>query len=321
MTWSCHSRWEPLHFRAPQNNKTVIRRFLHEPFLYVSLYIIIIIRFLYEPFPVESCLHEQLHDHLNAEVVGGTVRSKQACRHTPPASRAFGLCRSSDVRLAGRARRTARIYHLLTYLPTHPLTYPQDALDFLTWTYFYRRLLQNPAYYAAGAASGSDVGAFASELIETTLDDLACAGCVEISGAPTTTAATATPATTTAVVAVSGDDGLAVSPTTLGRIASYYYLSHQTVALFSAELADVDEAVTELPTLLRVLCAASEYDELPVRHNEEHVNEQAPPVVGVGSACVWPCSGRVRSRPCVNAQMAGADMLLMMMMMMMMCRL
>ena len=127
----------------------------------------------------------------------------------------------------------------------------QDALDFLTWTYFYRRLLQNPAYYAAGSASGSDVGAFASELIETTLDDLACAGCVEISA----------------------DDDLGVSPTTLGRIASYYYLSHQTVALFSAELAG-DEGPTALPTLLRVLCAASEYAELPVRHNEEHVNEQ-----------------------------------------------
>ena len=160
-------------------------------------------RFLYEPFPVESCLHEQLHDHLNAEVVGGTVRSKQ------------------------------------------------DALDFLTWTYFYRRLLQNPAYYAAGSASGSDVGAFASDLVETTLDDLACAGCVEISA----------------------DDDHGVAPTTLGRIASYYYLSHQTVALFSAELAG-DEGQTELPTLLRVLCSASEYAELPVRHNEEHVNEQ-----------------------------------------------
>ena len=24
-------------------------------------------KFLYEPFPVESCLHEQLHDHFNAE--------------------------------------------------------------------------------------------------------------------------------------------------------------------------------------------------------------------------------------------------------------
>lgn len=48
-------------------------------------------KFLYEPFPVESCLQEQLHDHFNAEVVSGTIKTLQ------------------------------------------------DGVDFLTWTYFYRR--------------------------------------------------------------------------------------------------------------------------------------------------------------------------------------
>ena len=49
---------------------------------------------------------------------------------------------------------------------------------------------------------------------------------------------------------------------------------YTTVALFCAELHDVDEGPTDLPLLLRVLCDASEFDELPVRHNEEHVNAQ-----------------------------------------------
>jgi activating signal cointegrator complex subunit 3 len=35
-------------------------------------------KFLYEPFPVESALHSQLADHLNAEIVNGTVESAQA---------------------------------------------------------------------------------------------------------------------------------------------------------------------------------------------------------------------------------------------------
>ena len=56
-------------------------------------------KFLYEPFPVESCLQEQLHDHFNAEIVSGTIR------------------------------------------------HCQDAVDFLSWTYYYRRLTRNPAYY------------------------------------------------------------------------------------------------------------------------------------------------------------------------------
>ncbi|KAK3097030.1 hypothetical protein FSP39_005734 [Pinctada imbricata] len=53
-------------------------------------------RFLYEPFPVESNLLEVLPDHMNAEIVAGTITSKQ------------------------------------------------DAMDYITWTYFFRRLVQNP---------------------------------------------------------------------------------------------------------------------------------------------------------------------------------
>ena len=33
-------------------------------------------KFLYEPFPVESSLHNTLVDHLNAEIASGTLKSK-----------------------------------------------------------------------------------------------------------------------------------------------------------------------------------------------------------------------------------------------------
>jgi activating signal cointegrator complex subunit 3 len=56
-------------------------------------------KFLYEPFPVESSLHNVLPNHLNAEIVAGTIQSKQ------------------------------------------------DAMDYITWTYFFRRLVRNPTYY------------------------------------------------------------------------------------------------------------------------------------------------------------------------------
>ena len=81
-------------------------------------------KFLYEPFPVESCLHEQLHDHLNAEVVAGTITSLQ------------------------------------------------DGVDFLTWTYFYRRLTRNPAYYHLEEADDAAVATYLSEMVEGTLTDL-----------------------------------------------------------------------------------------------------------------------------------------------------
>lgn len=39
------------------------------------------LQFLYEPFPVESSLRDQLHDHMNAEIVSGTISHKQDAVH------------------------------------------------------------------------------------------------------------------------------------------------------------------------------------------------------------------------------------------------
>ena len=36
-------------------------------------------KFMHEPFPVESSLSDQLPNHINAEIVAGTITSKQVC--------------------------------------------------------------------------------------------------------------------------------------------------------------------------------------------------------------------------------------------------
>jgi len=54
----------------------------------------------------------------------------------------------------------------------------------------------------------------------------------------------------------------------MGRIASFYYLSHQTMRLFQADL----RPDLNLEKLLNVLSDAYEYDQLPVRHNEDALN-------------------------------------------------
>lgn len=55
----------------------------------------------------------------------------------------------------------------------------------------------------------------------------------------------------------------------MGKIASYYYLSHQTIHMFEDNLMENGS----LEQYLRVLCNAHEYDQLPVRHNEDLLNE------------------------------------------------
>jgi len=64
------------------------------------------------------------------------------------------------------------------------------------------------------------------------------------------------------------EDGSNVEATALGRIASYYYLSHLTLKMFRERLT----ATSSVEDLLSILSDCTEYDELPVRHNEDILN-------------------------------------------------
>ncbi|ORY41007.1 Sec63-domain-containing protein [Rhizoclosmatium globosum] len=182
-------------------------------------------KFLHEPFPVESSLHNCIHDHMNAEVVGGTIKSKQ------------------------------------------------DAMDYLTWTYFYRRLQMNPTYYGVQDITPEGINRYLSELIEVTFTDLANAFCIQI------------------------DQGFYVKPTVYGKIASYYYLSYKTVGLVMRRLTKDykpigDAEKGERPDgdfahLLRILSDVPEFNELPVRHNEDKMNQTLEDSLPVPVMIFW----------------------------------
>ncbi|KAL2493038.1 U5 small nuclear ribonucleoprotein helicase [Abeliophyllum distichum] len=170
-----------------QHGKTVI--LVHEP--KKSFYK----KFLYEPFPVESSLREQLHDHINAEIVSGTICHKE------------------------------------------------DAIYYLTWTYLFRRLMVNPSYYGLEDKDPGTLSSYLSSLVLSTFQDLEDSGCIKIT-----------------------EDR--VEPMMLGSIAAQYYLKYTTVSMFGSNIG----ADTSLEVFLHILSGASEYDELPVRHNEENYN-------------------------------------------------
>ncbi|XP_050224918.1 DExH-box ATP-dependent RNA helicase DExH14 isoform X1 [Mercurialis annua] len=153
-------------------------------------------KFLYEPFPVESSLKEQLHEHFNAEIVTGTI------------------------------------------------THKEDAVHYLTWTYLFRRLMVNPAYYGLENADPETLSSFLSRLVQNTFEDLEDSGCIKMN-----------------------EDN--VEPMMLGMIASQYYLSYMTVSMFGSNIGPD----TSLEVFLHILSGAFEYNELPVRHNEENYNE------------------------------------------------
>ncbi|KAL5815738.1 hypothetical protein ACOSQ4_026379 [Xanthoceras sorbifolium] len=153
-------------------------------------------KFLYEPFPVESSLRDQLHDHFNAEIVSGTICHKE------------------------------------------------DALHYLTWTYLFRRLTVNPAYYGLEDTEAECLSSYLSRLVQSTFEDLEDSGCIKMNEE-------------------------SVEPMLLGSLASQYYLRYMTVSMFGSNIGPD----TSLEVFLHILSGASEYDELPVRHNEENYNE------------------------------------------------
>jgi activating signal cointegrator complex subunit 3 len=148
-------------------------------------------KFLYEPFPVESSLLAVLPDHLNAEIVAGTIGSKQ------------------------------------------------DCMDYITWTYFFRRLVMNPSYYSLEGTSHEIVNQYLSDLVERAVVELERSHCIEID-----------------------EDDCGLSATTLGRIASYYYLHHKTVKTFDDFLhrdCTADNLLQLLSVCLSIIISVMEF--------------------------------------------------------------
>jgi antiviral helicase SLH1 len=143
--------------------------------------------------------------------------------------------------------------HLCAEVSAETILTKQDALDYLTWTFFFRRLHKNPSYYGLeiSAEEHSTIAAqqvaneYMVEMVNKSLDELAESKCV--------------------AVFPNGD----VDSTPLGKIMSYYYLSHKTIRHLSRH-AKADASFLDV---LSWMSRATEYDELPVRHNEDLVND------------------------------------------------
>eukprot|EP00985_Skeletonema_marinoi_P014942 scaffold7635_cov131-Skeletonema_marinoi.AAC.12 len=117
-------------------------------------------KFLYDPFPVESCLGERMCETINAEISIGTISSLS------------------------------------------------DAIGYLKWTFYARRVRMNPSYYGATSSEEDDVEDFFLSIVQQTVDKLQEHGCVTVEK-------------------TEGTDYY-VGGASLGRAASNFYLQYQT---------------------------------------------------------------------------------------------
>ncbi|NWZ14573.1 ASCC3 protein, partial [Agelaius phoeniceus] len=137
--------------------------------------------------------------------------------------------------------------HLNAEIAAGTITSKQDAMDYITWTYFFRRLIMNPTYYNLDDVSHDTMNKYLSSLVEKSLFDLEGSYCIEV-----------------------GEDNRSIEPLTYGRIASYYYLKHPTIGMFKDQL----KPESNIEELLLILTNADEYTDLPVRHNEDQMNSE-----------------------------------------------
>ena len=69
--------------------------------------------------------------------------------------------------------------HMNAGIVAGTITSKQDAMDYVTWTYFFRRLLMNPSYYQLEVATKDSVNGFLSQLVSGALAELEGSYCIE----------------------------------------------------------------------------------------------------------------------------------------------
>ncbi|CCD23111.1 RNA helicase NDAI_0B00770 [Naumovozyma dairenensis CBS 421] len=134
--------------------------------------------------------------------------------------------------------------HMGAEITSGTITNKQEALDFLNWTFFFRRAHHNPTYYNIEVDTGdAGVSKHLSELIDSTLENLKESRCISIHGTD-------------------------IEPTPFLSVASYYYISHKTIRLLLKQIYNK----ATFRDVLKWLSLAVEYDDLAVRGGETIMN-------------------------------------------------
>jgi len=134
--------------------------------------------------------------------------------------------------------------HLCAEVVAKTIHNKQDAVDYLTWTFLYRRLTKNPNYYNLLGVDTDTLSDYLSELIENTLNELAESKCILLD-----------------------DNEMDLSPLNLGIIASFYYVQYSTMEVFSSNI----KPESKLRRILDVLTSATEFEDIPVKHHEDRI--------------------------------------------------
>lgn len=126
--------------------------------------------------------------------------------------------------------------HLNAEVCAGTISTKSDCIQYLSWTFLFRRLLKNPSYYGLPDAELSTVSSFLTQLVDKSVEELIDCYCIEVES-----------------------DNRTIVSLPLGRITSFYYLHHQTVKMFAEKLTSNNQ---DFENLLWILTRALEFSEL-----------------------------------------------------------
>jgi activating signal cointegrator complex subunit 3 len=147
--------------------------------------------------------------------------------------------------------------HLNAEIASGTVANKQQCVDYLTWTYFFRRLVRNPLYYGLNDNQPETVQKYLNDLVDSNVQTLISLGCIS-----------------------TDEDQFLLVPTFLGRLAAKYYIQPQTSNYLYNSIKDkklpatksVVEDRLEVQDMIEILSYCVEFEDVPVRHHEPEMN-------------------------------------------------
>ena len=130
-----------------------------------------------------------------------------------------------------------------------------DCLRLMKWTFYYRRIQANPTYYGLESDTTDSIDSFLETLIRKALEELIQSETIEIVRSPSS-------------YDVGTKEVESLNTTVFGKIASFYYVSHKTIRMMVNSISN-ESCIPSPLQLLQILSTSSEYDLIPLRHNED----------------------------------------------------
>lgn len=121
----------------------------------------------------------------------------------------------------------------------------QDCIDWITYTYFYRRIHANPSFYGVKDTSPLGISAYLTELVEETLKDLTDASMIEVEEEEE-----------------SQED--VISPLNGSLISSYHNVPFPSMHTFMLSLSKS----SNMKAILEILSSASVFESIPIRRED-----------------------------------------------------